>query len=571
MSYRGLAVPSTIVHWLLRRRATLARWLLRVTLVLVLLIGWLLTAPLRPASACLMDPMACVDATQYSLWSGVAVALWGVNRGLLQLSYAIGQFRWWVIEVAFGALYDILARNLQPLISGMAVVAITLAIVLFWLRPLLGPQRLVDLRQAALWVVVAPTVLTVLGPRVAAVEQWRSDFAGRIVEEATREITSVPLFGARASDMPAPEALYPANPCGNGQLERRDAGIRPDDLAAALVGASAGDIHCPDKAGPSSTLPDAFFTLGGPVEFATTKDVGNDLNSVERKQAVEKMQAGVTRLALLLLPALLAVLDALVNLVFALCLAALWLGLPISLVVVCFRETSSAVSGLFRQTVRVLQVSWSTSALMGLLLVCLRAAAELTNASAYAGFALGGVILTAYFLVVACQTLTSCIQTINATTLAAFGLSASQPFSLAGQGAASVYTTAGGVAGAATAAISGGAGAVAMAALAYGQARQQGLGRNFALTAALGTNDTLMQAGQAANAVGWLDDDGADTLYAGNRTTSSLYHSRRILQGIARRQQRQPDPASQPFGGIPAYPGHQPELQPHTRSEDAHA
>jgi hypothetical protein len=506
-----------------RRCATLVHWLVRL---LALLATLLLAGRVRQAIACSpLDPGACIDGAQYNFWEGVAQNLWSADRALLQLTYSIHQFRWWVVEVAYGFVYDVLAETLGPLGVQLAIIAIVLAILLFVLLPFIGKTRIVDLRHALVWTVLAPAILTLVGPQLVTLEEARTAFSGLILEQGAEAITSVPLFGAAASDMTEPEPLYPANPCGNGELVRRDAGVRPDDLAAALAGASAQDIHCPDKEGPSSTLPDAFFEQGGPVEFATTLDVGNDLTSNDRKRAIERIQAGVTRLTLMLLPCLLAVLDALVQLIFALCLIALWLGLPVGLLVVYFQQTSHAVTGLFRQTVRVLQVSWTSSALLGIVLICLRATAELTNASAYAGFAVGAMLLTCYFLVVAFQTLGQCVMTLNDTVLTATGLSVTQPAGMAGS------AVTGGAALAAGAAVSAGG-----LALTYALAQRQTGSPRLALAAAAGRFEPLMEAGQVANAMGFVSDTTADTLYAGQRSTENLYQSRKLLAGIGRRQ-----------------------------------
>jgi hypothetical protein len=515
-------VSSTQLLWT-RRYATLVRPLMRL---LALLATLLLAGRVRQAIACSpLDPGACIDGAQYNFWEGVAQNLWSADRALLQLTYSIHQFRWWVVEVAYGFVYDVLARSLGPLGVQLAIIAIVLAILLFLLLPVIGKTRIVDLRHALVWTVLAPAILTLVGPQLVTLEQARTDFSGLILEQGAEAITSVPLFGAAASDMTEPEPLYPANPCGNGELVRRDAGVRPDDLAAALAGANAGDVHCPDKEGPSSTLPDAFFEQGGPVEFATTLDVGNDLTSNDRKRAIERIQAGVTRLTLMLLPCLLAVLDALVQLIFALCLIALWLGLPVGLLVVYFQQTSHAVTGLFRQTVRVLQVSWTSSALLGIVLICLRATAELTNASAYAGFAVGALLLTCYFLVVAFQTLGQCVMTLNDTVLTATGLSVTQPATMTGSavtgGAALAAGTLAGVGG---------------LALTYALAQRQTGSPRLALAAAAGRFEPLMEAGQVANAMGFVSDTTADTLYAGQRSRENLYQSRKLLAGIGRRQ-----------------------------------
>jgi hypothetical protein len=161
--------------------------------------------------------------------------------------------------------------------------------------------------------------------------------------------------------MGMPKALYPSNPCGGGMLERRSGnGLRLDDLAAALLWADAEDIHCPDRGGPSADIPDGFYEAapGGPG-YAVDQDVSLMDAGNNRTQAVASMQRGAIRTFLGILPSSLAVLDTLVQLVFALCLIALWVGLPIGLVFVFFSQTASGVNGLFRRMLGVLQVSWS--------------------------------------------------------------------------------------------------------------------------------------------------------------------------------------------------------------------
>jgi len=79
----------------------------------------------------------------------------------------------------------------------------------------------------------------------------------------------------------------------------------------------------------------------------------------------------------------------------------------------------------------VLQVSWSSSVLLGLLFTCLLAAAELRNAAAYTGFAIGALLLTGYLLLVAVDTLNGCLRTLSGTVAVATGLDPSSAVTLA--------------------------------------------------------------------------------------------------------------------------------------------
>ena len=489
--------------------------------------------PDRASAACgPLDLGACVDGAQYTFWLGIAKNLWSFDRALLQLTYSIGQLRWWMVETGFGFVYRVLQDVFGPLLGPAATVALLVGLLATLLAPLLGRNRVVNLRHALVWTALAPVLLAAAGGALLQAEQARTYVGGTLLDQGVGLLPSVPLFGAQAHDMTPPRALYAGgpNPCGTGALTRRDAGLRPDDLAAALVGADAQDIHCPNASGESNELPDAFYDAGGPVFFATVGDVGNDLDPAARQAAVSRIQAGVNRLALVLLPCLLAVLDATVQLVLALALMALWLALPVGLLVVFFQQTAAGVTGLFRRAVVVFQVSWSSSVVLGVVLVCLRRTAELSNATAYTGFAIGALVLTGYALVVAFQTLGQSIRTLNDTVALATGLTPSAPLELASGAAAGVGTAGLAAATGGASLAAGGAAAALTGAMAL---RQTGSGR-YALGAAAGRLAPLAKVGAVASAMG-AEGDLVDGLFAGQRSVRSLRTSKAHMAADARR------------------------------------
>src|SRR5262249_39072899 len=154
--------------------------------------------------------------------------------------------------------------------------------------------------------------------------------------------------------------LYPANPCGVTLTRPSGNGLRLDDLAAAMLWADAGDIHCPEARGPGRDMPDAFY-IAAPegAGYAVDQDVSMMAPGAPRSEAVKGMQRGAVRTFIGILPALLAVIDGLVQLVFALSLVALWISLPISLLLVFFDAHAGLITALFRRMLQVLQVSWS--------------------------------------------------------------------------------------------------------------------------------------------------------------------------------------------------------------------
>ena len=389
-----------------------------ITIVLALWprVGW--------AAGCgIQDLGACVDGAQYTFWFGLAALGWSIDRTLLLLAYQLDTLRWWLVEVAFSTAYQLLTELIDPLIVPFASVAITIGCLALLLLPLFGRIELVKIRHALTWVALAPIVLTLSGPLVVQSEQLRSQVSDLLFSGVSSVVPGA-MFGVSGSDMAEVVPLYPANPCGV-TLARHGAksSLGMDDLAAALLWADAEDIHCPEQGGPSGDLPDRFYVAvpNGPG-YATGQAVGEMHSATERTAAVDAMQRGAIRCFLGLLPVLLAVLDMLVQLIFALCLVSLWIGLPIGLLFVFFQQTADPVTGLFRRMITVLQVSWSSSVLLGLLFTCLLTAAELRNAAAYTGFAIGALLLTGYLLLVAVDTLNGCLRTLSGTVAVATGL-----------------------------------------------------------------------------------------------------------------------------------------------------
>lgn len=486
------------------------------------------------AAGCgVQDLGACVDDAQYTFWFGLAALGWSLNRTLLLLAYQLDTFRWWLVEVAFTSAYQVLTQIIDPLIVPFATVAITIGCLALLLLPVFGRTEVVKIRHALTWVVLAPILLTLSGPLIVQTEQIRAS-VGTALFSGVSAIAPGAIFGTPGTDMAEVTPLYPSNPCG-APLARQgtSTSLRMDDLAAALLWADAEDIHCPDRGGPDADVPDRFYVAvpDGPG-FATAQTVGEIANAAQRTAAVDAMQRGAIRTFLGLLPAALAVLDALVQFVFALCLIALWIGLPIGLLFVFFQQTADPVTGLFRRAIGVLQVSWSSSVVLGMLFACLLAAAELRNAAAYTGFAIGAFVLTSYILLVAVDALKSCLRTLSDTVAVATGLNIAAATAQAGGMAA-------GVAGMGLAAATGGAGVALAGAVA---AKQTGSGR-YAAGVMLGQFAPLAQVGEIAAAMGENSELVSGAVAGGRSQRSGV----RALAAIAAADSRRTDAAGLTF------------------------
>src|SRR3954447_793922 len=191
----------------------------------------------RPAlAACgALDVGACVDAAEYSFYYGIASIGWTIDRTLLQLAYQLDQFRWYLVEIAFTAAYQIITSFVSPVYIPVATVALLLACVLLMLVPITGALNIVKLRHVILWIVLTPICITIGGQLITQAEQIRSQIGSALFAQAAGGAPGA-IFGSSANDMPRPTALYPSNPCGSGTLVRRDgATMHMDDLAAALL------------------------------------------------------------------------------------------------------------------------------------------------------------------------------------------------------------------------------------------------------------------------------------------------------------------------------------------------
>ena len=213
------------------------RWRQWIGVLVALLSSCVVALVPRPAlAACgALDVGACVDAAEYSFYYGIASTGWAIDRTLLQLAYQLDQFRWYLVETAFTAAYQIITAFVSPVYIPVATVALLLACVLFMLVPITGTLTIVKLRHVILWIVLMPICITVGGQLINQAEHIRSQVVSSLLAQAAGGAPGA-IFGSTASDMPKPQPLYPANPCGSGTLVRRDGTtMHMDDLAAALL------------------------------------------------------------------------------------------------------------------------------------------------------------------------------------------------------------------------------------------------------------------------------------------------------------------------------------------------
>src|SRR5262249_37495396 len=75
------------------------------------------------------DISACLDATNYNAWKGLAVLGWNLNRLLLIGAYQLDQWRWWLTQNVFLSVYTAIVAFVGPLVAPVATLAMTLAVL----------------------------------------------------------------------------------------------------------------------------------------------------------------------------------------------------------------------------------------------------------------------------------------------------------------------------------------------------------------------------------------------------------------------------------------------------------
>ena len=167
---------------------------------------------------------------------------------------------------------------------------------------------------------------------------------------------AAPKSRSDALDRPLP--LYAGDPCGLGLRRDQPNVMFMNDYVAASLFANAQDIHCPAGAGYAD-VPARY------AEVFKIGDISNESDSGVRDQLIADARYGLARQAQAVLPAIGALLEQVMHLVFALALASLWFGLVISLIFSLFVP----LEGMFRNQIdgmiMTLKKSWMAASGLG--------------------------------------------------------------------------------------------------------------------------------------------------------------------------------------------------------------
>ncbi|MEM8661581.1 MAG: hypothetical protein AAGF35_11910 [Pseudomonadota bacterium] len=481
----------------------LVRWLWSARPILVLglvSIVWMMLGPrVVYAGACygplVPDLGACADTHLYNTWKSLTSNTWQINRFLLIGAYQLHQLRWWLVDGVFLTAYSALESLIGPVIAPIAAFVLSLILLSMIALPLLG-RMFGSLRQIFILLIVGSVLLVQVGPLVADVDRWRVTLAGAMFEDLNIEVPSR-LFGPESGSALPAYALYIDATCGGQEMRRQSiSAMTLADTAAAMVGATHTDIHCPqDNQFEFVDLPMSWYEPHR-MDFAYNGDIGYVSEPSERATYMAKIQSGFTRSALTIIPSFVAVLEELIHLVFALAMICLGMSFPFLFIVSFFQQSFAAFGQFIMGIMQVIKVSAITSFCLSLLVLLLVSAANTADAIAYIGLSALSATVLSWMVVIALFTLKDSIETASASVSAATGYNPQQPIEAVQQGV--------GLAAAATVgAVTGGVGAAAIGA----GALAAGGSASYVLGSMAGSNRGLAQVGGLAAAMGGMNED----------------------------------------------------------------
>jgi hypothetical protein len=477
-----------------------------------------------------------VDNTRYGLYRTIAAGLWFVNRSLLVLVHQLEQIRVWIVDVAFQEAYKQLSQVIDPWLSPLALIAVLLGCLLFLAMPLFGRSEWINVRQAIVWAALGPMLLAHAGQALASVEQFRWEIGATIFAAAQIENAS-PLGTAIESgysDLNQPTGLYPNSNCGTaisrpvlaGQTAAT--GFRMDDLAASMLFADAVDLHCPYKVdrGTPPDLPHGLY------REAPLKDkqimpyviIGSvrTMQPPEREAALKGLEQATIRMAIGLIPSILAVVEGCIQLLLSLSLVAIWVAGALTMLIIFFQRDLAALAKLVRSATSTVIASWTVSFLIGLIFAGLMAAARSGSAATYTGFAIGGLLVVGWLLGSVITTFTSALTLLSNAASEVGGMALNAPLKYGealarNTGRIAKSAVVGGVAG-----VAGVAGGVASGVAAGGKtlaagaiAAKQSGSLGYGVGAAMGRIRPLAAVGGAAAAMGCLPEHVGAGIQAG--------------------------------------------------------
>lgn len=331
------------------------------------------------ARACeLTDPGCYIDDFAHQQLRELALSIWQINRAGLVLARWVEDLRAWLTDIILVDAFTQLARPVHWTFLLALIIAWMIFVISFMAQALVD-LRWVDLRRAAGPIVLALLVFAKGGELMQQSERIRllgssmlQGIAQSVIpddppENSPKHVPAISMV--RSGDLPDQlKPLYKED-SSCGTKARAVPGLALNDYGAYYLLADAGDIHCAETLQLATNFRTAFF---GAASIA-------EIDGWQRKAALSlAAQGGLRQITGLFMTAG-ALIEQLMQLLFALALSMVWFGLLLSLVFAVFLPSEALFAQQLRALLTVMRASWLASFLLGLGLAILKAVAASGN------------------------------------------------------------------------------------------------------------------------------------------------------------------------------------------------
>ncbi len=466
---------------------------------------------------------------------------WRLDQAVLLAAVLINYFRQWlqtdVLDFTMSLLLQPGTGNaILPFIAGGVMLAVVLGAIFLLLRPLLIHSSPVDFRKVIFWLALIGWLFTNRGSIFHDLEGFRNTLAGSAYQTAivVNDHITGQGYNTTNGEVPSPSAgtitiprLFPQTTHQYGPDE-----ITALDTAAYYLEASQDDIAAP----PTGSVPvptrfyQDYYTTGGVQYFPVPS--GNDV----RTAAVNHAMAGAGLMFTGLIPAIVAVIQALISLSFALAATILFFSLPIALPFAFFTSTEAIALDILRAYISLLIKTYVVNLMLAIFLGFLIFWAGSGNIPVFVSLSLPLLYFCFQFLHLALQTLHQAVATITGSIGQVTGTQLIDPVAAvkqqvgslvqAGVAAGAVFASGGAMMPAAAGALLSSSGLPGGSALLYGAARNATPGdfarRSLASRQAASGDLTPAQAQQAEDAAGVLTGQRAGNPFQARQILSTL-------------------------------------------------
>lgn len=337
-------------------------------------IGAALLAPQAVFAGCqITDPGCYIDDFAHNQLYQFDLSIWQINRAGLVLARWLEDLRVWLTDSVFADAFTTLKEPVKFFFYLALILAWLIFIISFMVQNFID-LRWVDLRRAMRPILLAVFIFTFGGTLLKETEQVRL-IGGTILQQAASEAVQA----AEAPRVPtentgdmadASSSIYnSATSCGTPA--RSQSAMFLNDYSARYLWSNAEDIHCADLMALAGEFYNKYFPYG--------QNISNETDPDRRQLAVAWAAQGGMRQVTGVFMMAGAIIEQIVQLMFAVALALVWFGILISLVFAVFVPTEELFSSQIKALLSVLRSSWLASFLIGLGLAVLQIVAKSGN------------------------------------------------------------------------------------------------------------------------------------------------------------------------------------------------